>query len=445
MLSSRLSRRDVLRYSGLGLLGTSLSGWFPAFAEQAAADPARKRHCILLWMTGGPTQTDTFDMKPGHANGGEFKEAETNTPGVRFSEHLPKLGQHADQMAIIRSLSTKEGDHGRGTFAIRTGHQPGGPLRYPTIGSLLAKELGDETAALPNYVSISPYSAFNPAAFSPGFLGPRYAAATVGERAMNDPQQGSSSTSYAELGVDYLLLPPGVTRDQAKSRLELWDSLQKGFLAKRRAGTSIAQDTVYRRAVTMMQSDAATAFDLSQEPDEVRAAYGRTRFGQGCLMARRLVERGVPFIEVSLGFEAGSAGWDTHAGNFAAVRSLSGQLDAGWGTLMSELKDRGLLESTTILWIGEFGRTPKINENAGRDHFPNAWSCVLAGGGIKGGQVYGKTSDDGEEVVDGKVDIPDVLATLCRAVGVKPDKENISNEGRPIKITEGQPITDILA
>ncbi|MBW3600742.1 MAG: DUF1501 domain-containing protein, partial [Planctomycetes bacterium] len=173
MRSPSLSRRDALRNSGLGLLGASLSGWFPLLADQAAADPKRKRHCILLWMTGGPSQTDTFDMKPGHANGGEFKEAATNTPGVRFSEHLPKLAQHADQMAIIRGLSTKEGDHGRGTFLIRTGQQPGGPLRYPTIGSLLSKELGDPAASLPNYVSISPYTAFNPAAHSPGYLGPR--------------------------------------------------------------------------------------------------------------------------------------------------------------------------------------------------------------------------------------------------------------------------------
>jgi uncharacterized protein (DUF1501 family) len=268
----------------------------------------------------------------------------------------------------------------------------------------------------------------------------------VGERATFDPQQVQRAVGgYAELGVDYLLLPEGVTRAQAKARLELWDSLQKGFLTSHNAATSTAQDTVYRRAVTMMQSDAASAFDLAQEPDEVRSAYGRTRFGQGCLMARRLIERGVPFVEVSLGFESGNLGWDTHANNFTLVRNLSAQLDAGWGTLMSELKDRGLLESTTILWIGEFGRTPKINENAGRDHFPNAWTCVLAGGGIQGGQFYGETSEDGEEVVEGQVDIPDVLATLCQAVGVNPAKENISNEGRPIHIAEGAPIEAILA
>lgn len=162
-------------------------------------------------------------------------------------------------------------------------------------------------------------------------------------------------------------------------------------------------------------------------------------------MARRLIERGVPFVEVSLGFEAASLGWDTHVNNFPAVRSLSAQLDAGWGTLMSELKERGLLETTTILWIGEFGRTPKINANAGRDHFPNAWTCVFAGGGIQGGQYYGKTSDSGEEVVDGKVEIGDVLATLCWAVGVDPSTENVSEEGRPLKIAQGKPINAILA
>lgn len=445
--SSRFSRRDWLQFSGLSLLGASLSGWFPAFAEQAASDTQRRRHCILLWMTGGPSQTDTFDMKPGHANGGEFQEVATNTPGVRFSEHLPKIAQHADQLAIVRSLSTKEGDHGRGAFTIRTGQQPGGPLRYPTIGSLISKELGDPRASLPNYVSISPYTAFNPAAFSPGFLGPRYAAATVGETSSLGPQQPVQATaeSYARLGVDHLLLPEGVTREQARSRLELWNSLQTNFLAARRAPTAIAQDTVYRRALTMMESDAASAFDLSQEKDEVRAAYGRGRFGQGCLMARRLIERGVPFVEVSLGFEAGSLGWDTHLNNFAAVRSLSAQLDAGWGTLMTELRERGLLESTTILWIGEFGRTPKINDNAGRDHFPNAWTCVFAGGGIKGGQIYGATSESGEEVTENKVGIENVLATLCRAVGVDPNRENVSNEGRPVRIVEGQPIDAIVA
>jgi hypothetical protein len=195
-----------------------------------------------------------------------------------------------------------------------------------------------------------------------------------------------------------------------------------------------------------MDSNIASAFDLSQEPDAIREAYGKGRFGQGCLMARRLIERGVPFVEVSLGFsENGSFGWDTHQGNFPAVKALSGELDAGWSMLMSELQDRGLLEMTTILWMGEFGRTPKINDNAGRDHFPAAWTCVFAGGGIQGGQAYGQTSSDGTEVASQRVDVGDVLATLCTALGVDPGHENISDLGRPIKIAEGRPIREILA
>jgi arylsulfatase A-like enzyme len=195
-----------------------------------------------------------------------------------------------------------------------------------------------------------------------------------------------------------------------------------------------------------MNSDAAKAFDLSNEPTEVREAYGRGLFGQGCLMARRLIEQGVPFVEVSLNGANGAAfGWDTHANNFEQVRQLSGELDAGWATLMKELDERGLLESTTIIWMGEFGRTPSINANVGRDHFPQAWTCVFGGGGIAGGQVYGRTSADGMSVEEGKVGVSDVLATLCQAVGVPPRTENISDSGRPLPIVDGEPIREILA
>jgi uncharacterized protein (DUF1501 family) len=183
---------------------------------------------------------------------------------------------------------------------------------------------------------------------------------------------------------------------------------------------------------------------LSQEPDEVREAYGRTVFGQGCLLARRLVERGVAFVEVSLGTSSGGVGWDTHSDNFNAVRQLSGDLDSGWATLMRELDERGLLDSTTILWMGEFGRTPRINGNTGRDHFPTAWSAVLAGGGIAGGQAYGKTSDDGLTVADGQITAPDLLATLCEALGVG-GTYNTDGNGRPIPIAEGTSVKAVLA
>lgn len=442
---ARLSRRQWLQASSLGLLGASASGWFPALADELAADPRRRRHCILLWMTGGPTQTDTFDMKPGHPNGGEFKEVATKAPGLRFSEHLPKLGEMADRLAVVRSLSTKEGDHGRGTYVVRTGQRPQGPVQYPAIGSSLSKALAREDEAVPHFVSISPYRAFNQAAFGPGFLGPRYAALTVG--ATDGLQAAPAAASgYAELTVDDLTPAVGIDPSQFTGRVDLWRTLESRFVANHRGPAPHAHQTVYERALQLMDSSAAKAFDLSQESPAVRDAYGRGRFGQGCLMARRLIESGVSFVEVTLGALAENTfGWDTHLNNFPAVKSLSAELDSGWGTLMKELDERGLLDSTTILWIGEFGRTPKINEQGGRDHFPAAWSCVLAGGGIKGGQAYGKTSDSGEEVTEGKSEIGDVLATLCAAVGVDPDEKNVSDQGRPIRIAEGVPIREILA
>ena len=446
---NQFNRRQLLKAASLGLLGASASGWFPAFAEEVEGKSKKRRHCVLLWMTGGPTQTDTFDMKPGHANGGEFKEKETKVAGLRFSEHLPKLAAMSDQLAVIRSLSTKEGDHGRGTYLMRTGHQPQGPLQYPSIASTLSKALGDENDAVPQNVSISPYRAFNQSAFGPGFLGPKFAPLTVGATDSFQPNQpGAAGTGYAELKVDDLTPPVGVAKEQFEGRLELWRAMQSRFLASHRTASPIAQDTVYQRAVRLMHSGASKAFDLSEEPDKVREAYGKGSFGQGCLMARRLIEQGVSFVEVTLGSATGgSLGWDTHQQNFTTVKALSAELDAGWGTLMQELADRGLLESTTFLWMGEFGRTPTITPQAGggRDHFPAAWSCVLGGGGIIGGQAYGKTSDSGTEVVEGKVDVGDVLATLSAALGVPPDTENVSDVGRPIKIAEGKVIKELVA
>jgi hypothetical protein len=429
-----------MRASGLALVGASSSGWLPLLAADEAANPRRKRHCVLLWMNGGPSQMDTFDLKPEHENGGEFKPIATAASGLQISEHLPKLAAHGDQLAVIRSLNTKEGDHGRGTFLMRTGHVPGGPVAYPTLGSLVSKELADETSELPDFVSISPFQQFNPAAFSPGFLGPRYAPATVGAN-----PQATTAGGYAELKLDDLDLPSGVNQEQAAERMRLWDTLEQNFLASRPSESAMAHQLVYRRAVRLMRSKAASAFNLEEESAAVRDAYGKGRFGQGCLLARRLIERGVPFIEVSLGgFDNGGIGWDTHQNNFTAVKGLSGELDAGWGTLMTELKDRGLLASTTILWMGEFGRTPRINQQGGRDHFPSAWSCVLAGGGIRGGQAYGRTSADGMTVEDKEVTAPDVLTTLCTALGIDPETQNTGEMGRPIKIAEGKPITDVL-
>ena len=441
----RLNRRQALAV-GLGLSGASVSGWFPAFANGVANDPRRRRHCILLWMTGGPSQTDTFDMKPNHENGGEFKEIATNVPGLRFSEHLPKLAQHADKMAIIRGLSTKEGDHGRGTHLMRTGHAPMGPVRWPAMGAALSKELGSgpQAAALPSYVSIAPYRAFNRQAFGPGFLGPKYAPLVVGATDVAGAAQNNAN-EFAKLHIDSIQAPSGVDSKQMENRLKIWKHLQDEFVGHHQHSSVLAHETVYRSSVQLMNSESAAAFDLSEESDKVREAYGKGMFGQGCLMARRLVERGASFVEVTLGSSTtGNFGWDTHNNNFEAVAALSAELDSGWATLMNELHERGLLESTTIMWMGEFGRTPKINGTAGRDHFPQAWTTVLAGGGIAGGQAYGQTSPDGMDVVAGKVGVEQVLATLCAALGVPPDTENIDTSGRPLPLVDGSPIGHLL-
>lgn len=450
-----LSRRDMIRTALAAAGGIGASPWLSRLALAAEAERTG-RHCILLWMTGGPSQLDTFDLKPGHANGGEFKEIETSEPGLRFSEHLPKLAGMAEHLAVLRGLSTKEGDHGRGTHLMHTGFAPRvGGVRYPTIGSSISKHLIVRESELPNFVSVSPFRIFGAAAHEPGFLGPAYAALTVVGEAQMQQQlsvenvlNGTTpiASRFARLGVDDLRPPGAVGDKRAKGRLDLMRAFGTEFASAHADSSTVAHQTVYERAVRLMNSDAGRVFDLSEEPDEVREKYGVGLFGQGCLLARRLVERGVPFVEVSLGGPGdGTLGWDTHADNFNAIKALSGELDAGWSTLMAELKDRGLLDRTTIVWMGEFGRTPEINGMTGRDHFPDAWSAILAGGGIKGGQAYGRTSPDGKTVEDGKASVGDVLSTICRAVGIDPAATNTADNGRPIKIAEGTPIEAVLA
>jgi hypothetical protein len=439
----RVGRRQLLRLAALGALGTSASGWLETLAAGAATDPKRRKACILLWMSGGPSQIDTFDPKPGHANNGPYKPIQTGVPGILIGEHLPALAKEAKELAIIRGMSTKEGDHSRATYVLRTGYLPQGPVRYPALGSLVSKELEDESAELPGFVSIAPYRAISPAAFGSGFLGPRYAPLLVGERA-----GGARRAGRLSFRVDDLERPADVTRERADERLSLMQSFARDFRETRPDISPLSHQDAYTRAVRMMRSPAAKAFELEQESAAVRDAYGRNPFGQGCLLARRLVERGVPFVEVTLSSVDGRSqlGWDTHAQNFETVKGLCGVLDAGWATLLSDLRTRGLLDSTLIVWMGEFGRTPKINESAGRDHFPNAWSTVLAGGGLKGGQVIGDTGPDGGEVRDRSVSVPDLLATIVKGLGLDPMAQNISENGRPIRLVDpkARAIAEIL-
>lgn len=445
---TRHERRDFLKLMAAGFSATSLSGWLPLLARESGGQIEHPRSCILLWMPGGPSQLDTFDPKPDHENGGEFDPIQTSVPGIQLAQHLPQLSQQMEHLAVIRSMKTKEGDHGRASYHLRTGYGPAGPIQHPSLGCLVGNEFDANRAGLPNYVSILPNNFVNPAAFGPGFLGPRRAPLLVG--ANNVGPQGDNAPEYgAPLEVDNVRLRETVTVEQANSRMELLKFVEQQFASSRPGLPTESHLSAYDQAVRMMNSEAMSAFNLDEEPAAIRDAYGKNRFGQGCLLARRLVERGVPFVEVALGGPDGQnqIGWDTHADNFSAVQALCETLDPAWATLMQDLKDRGLLETTTVVWMGEFGRTPVINPQTGRDHFPNAWSTVLGGGGIKGGQVYGATTASGMEVSENPVQVNQLFATIMAAMGIDHTRQNMSAVGRPIRLAEPdvEPISALLS
>jgi hypothetical protein len=441
----RLSRRDWLRLTTAGVIGYSMSGWLERLAADTARHPDRRRGCILLWMNGGPSQMETFDVKPGHHNGGPTKEIATSVAGIKISEHLPKIAQHAHELAIFRSMSTKEGDHDRAAYYLRTGYRPGGPIQYPPLGALVGKELGDEQAELPAYVSIAPNRFLAPAAFGSGFLGPQHAPLMVGDNnAAFNPQADYNKA----LQVQDLMPPKDLGKEEFDTRIDLLGGLERDFVTRHGGLPGHSHQAAYERAVRLMQTSARKAFTLDEEDPRLRDTYGRNLFGQGCLLARRLIERGVPFVEVTLGsLPTVPEGWDTHQNNFDQVPKLCKVLDTAWAALLTDLKQRGLLDTTLVVWMGEFGRTPRINPQKGRDHFPNAWSTVIGGGGIKGGQVIGKTSPDGMSVAENVVQVPDLIATVCKALGVDPRKQNPSNVGRPIRIADptAKPIKEVLA
>ena len=379
---------------------------------------------MLLWLNGGPSTIDLWDLKPGHANGGPFQTIETAVPGIAVSEHLPLLARWTKETAIIRSLTSKEGDHTRAHHLARTGYVPQGAIRFPALGSLICHETAsanpgfDAADGLPPFVSIAPsrYAV----ELGGGFLGPAFSPLDVGLFA-NRPE---------DLVVPDLARSADLTDARQSGRLALLAELDHRFRNNPTNSVTSSIRASNEAAVRLMRPEASGAVRLDDEPAKLRDLYGRSVFGQGCLLARRLIERGVRFVEVTLD------GWDTHSNNFNAVRNLSSTLDGGANALLEDLKQRGLLESTLVVCMGEFGRTPKINVGGGRDHWPHAWSAVLAGGGIRGGQVVGRTSEAGTEVEDAPVRVPDLLATICRVVGVDFTKQNNSNVGRPIRIAD---------
>jgi hypothetical protein len=434
---SPLSRREMLGLSLASALGVSFSGWLPRLAA-AAGETAKKqgKAVILLWMNGGPSQTDTLDLKPGHANGGPFKETQTAVPGIKISEHLSGVAKEMKDIAIIRSLSTKEADHGQATQLMLTGYRPqGAAVRYPSLGSVISKEIGSDENDLPNFVSLSPFRMADA-----GFLGPNFAPLMV-SGASDDPN------SRANLALDDLAPPRDRSADTLQKQFGVLRFMQQEFSDANKSEALKAHRASYNKAMRMVETQARKAFELTSEPDALRDAYGRNRFGQGCLLARRLVERQVAFVEVALtGAPGNVAGWDTHANNFEQVRLLSQVLDPAWSTLIKDLRERGLLESTLVIWMGEFGRTPAINPSQGRDHFNDAWSVALGGAGIKGGQAIGSTGKDGMAVVDGLAGVNDLYATILASLGISPSLQNETPEGRPISVvdTGGKPIKELI-
>jgi uncharacterized protein (DUF1501 family) len=416
-----LNRRDVMKLAAAGVTSVSLSGWLNVLAQGAAARGLKTKSVVLLWMDGGPSHKDTFDLKPGTKDGGPYKAIQTSVPGIEISEHFPKFAEQMKHAAILRGMSTAEGAHGRAKYNMHTGYREGqGGVVYPSIGSIVAKELGNSEFALPSFVSIGNRS------YGAGFLGTKYQPLVV-----NDAAKGVEN------------LKPLVSGTAFDNRVDLLEQMEKAFHRDYNASAGDAHRTTNQRAVTLMKSKEAKAFDISQESSSVRKAYGETRFGEGCLLARRLIETGVSFVEVSLG------GWDTHQNNFDRVKQLSQQVDPAMSSLVNDLKERGLLDSTLVIWMGEFGRTPKINtrgEKPGRDHYPRAWSSVMVGGGIKGGQVIGKTDAEGATVVDRKINAGDFLSTVCTVLGINFNKQYTTPNNRPVRIVDkgATPIKELI-
>jgi hypothetical protein len=407
-----LSRRTFLRSVAAGAAGLGIVGFKDAMTLHAEELRKRGLACILMFMRGGPSQFETFDPRPGTSIGGPTKAIDTVVSGIQIAENWPNVAKAMKEIALVRSMTNREGEHQRATYQLHTGYVPAGGLKHPAFGALVAAELGPKDFDLPHFVSIG--SRFTTIGSS--FLGMRYAPFVVG-----NPSQMPGNVE----------LPRGVGDKRFGRRVDLLKDLEEDFAQA--GGAKLVEDHrhLYASASQIVLSPRLKAFDVSQEKAALRDKYGRTPFGQGCLLARRLVEAGVTFIEID------SNGWDTHQDNFNRTKSLSANVDPGFAALVTDLKERGLLEKTLVIWMGEFGRTPRINGNTGRDHFPRAFNIALAGAGIKGGQVLGSTTADGTTVRERPVTVPDLFCTFCHALKINPRKENLSTEGRPLKIVDG--------
>jgi hypothetical protein len=380
----------------------------------------KKRHksAILLWMGGGPSTIDLWDLKPGTPTGGPFKPINTNADGIQICEHLPLIAKNMDKLSIVRSMSTREADHMRGRYYMHTGYVPSPTIDYPSYGSVISHELIDQVPDL----DIPPFVSVGGASVGPGFLGMTYAPFVV-----------DSNGNIRDLNM-------GIDPSRLSQRLEMLSAIENKFINERRGGSAVDHHKVIDKTVKLMTSKQMEAFKVNKEPAEVRERYGNTGFGRGCLMARRLVEAGVPFIEVDLG------GWDNHAGIFTTLENQKlPELDKAMSALVEDLNDRGLYQDTAIIWMGEFGRTPNINGNTGRDHWARSWSVVVGGAGFKGGVVVGATNEDGKEVITDPYSSQDLMASVLRSLDISLETTFTSKNGRPMKIANsGKVISELF-
>ncbi len=414
----QLQRRDFLKTIAGTVAAAGGLSWADRMTASAADLRKQGKACILLWMQGGPSQFETFSPKPDHPNGGETKAISTAVPGIEIAAALPNTAKVMNDLCLIRSMNSREGAHPRATYLMHTGYLPTASVKYPTLGSIVSHEIGHHAGELPSFVRIGG-GRFGDSA---GLLGVDF-----------DPFVMQS----AGRSPDNTSLPTSATRYQR--RLNLLGKLEEDYAANGGAQEVADHRKVYDRAARMILSPQMKAFEIDKESSATRKLYGDSEFGKGCLLARRLVQAGVTFIEVSLG------NWDTHADNASNTTRLCGQLDQPFAALIEDLKRQGMLDNTLVLWMGEFGRTPRMNPRAGRDHFPRAFNMVLAGGGVKGGQVIGKTDKAGESVVDRPVNVNDMLRTVCHGLGIDADKENMSSIGRPIRIVDGgAPVKEVF-
>jgi uncharacterized protein (DUF1501 family) len=416
-----LSRRSFLAGMATGALGTLTLGSFTRPAVARELDKAQKR-VLVIWLNGGSSQLETWDPKPSTSTGGPFQAIATSTPGIHVCELLPYTAKWMHRMALVRGLNTAEDDHGKGAYIMHTGRRQEPAMQWPHLGSVCAKLLGDGDNPLPGYIHVTPRGNGGVNSADAAFLGPRYASVAL-------------SDGHAPANLDR---PATLSEAADKQRHEFRIRANERFNRSRRTAQTEAYVESYDQAAQLMRKRGL--FDINKEPPQVVDRYGRHDFGRHCLMARRLLEGGATFVKVS------HSNYDTHHENFDFHIEQLGEFDRPFATLLEDLDDRGLLSSTLVIVMSEFGRTPRINNNYGRDHWSRAWSVALAGCGIKGGVAVGKTNAEGTAVTEGQVHGGHLFHTYLRALGFD-SKKNFYIEQRPIAIADpkASPIKEVLA